>query len=254
MDWPDLLTTWGHKGQPPTHPKLLDWLAVELIESGWNVKHIIRLIVTSATYRQSSKPSEGLAERDPYNHFYARQSRWRLEAEMIRDNALSVSGLLSPQIGGVSAKPYQPAGYWSQLNFPRRTYQHDQGSDQFRRGLYTHWQRTFLHPSMLAFDAPAREECTAQRSKSNTPQQSLVLLNDPTFVESARVLAAMAMTNIAGDFNERLRWLTNQTLMRPPRDDEMNLLRELFNADLQRYQESPSDVETSLIRWVITQL
>ncbi|MEM0926364.1 MAG: PSD1 and planctomycete cytochrome C domain-containing protein, partial [Planctomycetota bacterium] len=133
----------GSQGEPPTHPELLDWLSVEFIESGWNVKHMIELIVHSETYKQSSKASAELMEADPYNRLYGRQSRWRLEAEMVRDNALAVSGLLSRKIGGVSAKPYQPAGYWAQLNFPRRSYKHDRGPNQFRRGLYTHWQRTF---------------------------------------------------------------------------------------------------------------
>ncbi len=161
----------GSQGEMPTHPELLDWLAAEFIESGWDVKHLIRTMVLSKSYRQSSYASKALQEQDPYNRLFARQSRWRLEAEMVRDNALSVSGLLNKQVGGVSVKPYQPAGYWAQLNFPKRNYQHDQGADQYRRGFYTHWQRTFLHPSLLAFDAPAREECAAQRSRSNTPLQ-----------------------------------------------------------------------------------
>ena len=151
----------GSQGQWPTHPQLLDWLADELIESGWDVKHMVRLMVTSSTYRQTSQVSPELRERDPTNRLLARQSRWRLDAEFVRDNALSVSGLLVATIGGPSVKPYQPAGYWDQLNFPKRKYQPDHGDNQYRRGLYTHWQRTFLHPSLLAFDAPVREECTA---------------------------------------------------------------------------------------------
>lgn len=229
----------GSQGQPPTHPELLDRLAAEFIDSGWDVKHIVRLIVTSETYEQSSHASAEVLKRDPYNLFYARQSRWRLDAEMIRDNALAVSGLLNPAIGGVSAKPYQPAGYWAQLNFPKRTYQHDKDANQYRRGVYTHWQRTFLHPSMLAFDAPAREECTAQRPRSNTPLQSLVLLNDPTFVEAARVLAADALAIEANDFDERLAWMTRRTLTRLPRPDELTLLGQLYQSDLKRYQDDP---------------
>ena len=126
---------------------------------------------------------------DPYNQLIARQSRYRLDAELVRDNALAVSGLLIQNIGGRSVKPYQPAGYWSNLHFPQRTYKHDTGSAQFRRGLYTHWQRQFLHPALLAFDAPSREECTAERSRSNTPLAALVMLNDPTQIEAARTLA-----------------------------------------------------------------
>lgn len=229
----------GSQGEMPTHPELLDWLACEFIDSGWDVKHMVRLIVTSHTYRQSSAWTAALRERDPYNRMYARQSRWRLEAEMIRDNALEVSGLLNLQIGGESAKPYQPAGYWAQLNFPKRTYQSDKGDQQYRRGLYTHWQRTFLHPSLLAFDAPAREECTAQRSRSNTPLQSLVLLNDPTFVEAARVLATRVIQeHPEKQFDAQLKWLMQQALTREPRPDEIKLLKSLYEEDLQAYRQS----------------
>jgi len=234
----------GSQGEMPTHPELLDWLASEFIDSGWDVKHMVRLMVTSEMYQQSSAFSDKLRERDPYNRLYARQSRWRLEAEMVRDNALQVSGLLNLEIGGASAKPYQPAGYWAQLNFPKRTYQHDQGDQQYRRGLYTHWQRTFLHPSLLAFDAPAREECTARRSRSNTPLQSLVLLNDPTFVEASRVLAARVIQETPQkEFETRLGWLMQQTLMRDPRPDEVALLKSLFEEDRQVYQKSPKEAE-----------
>ena len=231
----------GSQGEPPTHPELLDWLAVEFIDSGWDVKHMIRLMVTSETYKQSSRAPRELLNHDPFNRLYARQSRWRLEAEMIRDNALAVSGLLNRQIGGVSAKPYQPAGYWAQLNFPRRTYQNDRGANQHRRGLYTHWQRTFLHPSLLAFDAPPREECTAQRSRSNTPLQSLVLLNDPTFVEAARVLATKVLEQQTSNFEAKLRWIMQQALMRSPRSDEVTLLKELYETDLKTYQGKPEE-------------
>ncbi|QDV17473.1 Planctomycete cytochrome C [Gimesia panareensis] len=230
----------GSQGEMPTHPELLDWLACEFIDSSWDIKHMVRLMVTSHTYRQSSAFTAALRERDPYNRLYARQSRWRLEAEMIRDNALQVSGLLNLKIGGESAKPYQPVGYWAQLNFPKRTYQADKGDQQYRRGLYTHWQRTFLHPSLLAFDAPAREECTAQRPRSNTPLQSLVLLNDPTFVEAARVLATRVIQeNPEKQFDVRLNWLVQQTLMRAPRKDEAALLQKLYEEDLQAYRQSP---------------
>ena len=233
----------GSQGEPPTHPELLDWLAVEFIESGWDVKHIVTQIVTSDTYRQSSHVSQELAQTDPYNRLYARQSRWRLEAEMIRDNALLVSGLLNQEVGGVSTKPYQPPGYWAQLNFPRRTYQHDKGSNQYRRGIYTHWQRTFLHPSLLAFDAPPREECTARRSRSNTPLQSLVLLNDPTFVEAARVLAQRVITTESSAFSDRLAWLTRETLMRDPRAEETVLLQALFENEHRAYQDFPDQAD-----------
>ncbi|MCH9655967.1 MAG: PSD1 and planctomycete cytochrome C domain-containing protein [Planctomycetes bacterium] len=237
----------GSQGEMPTHLELLDWLAGEFVESGWDVKHMVRLMVSSQTYQQTSALPAALSERDPFNRLYARQSRWRLEAEMIRDNALFLSGLLNREIGGVSVRPYQPAGYWAQLNFPKRTYQQDAGSQQYRRGLYTHWQRTFLHPSLLAFDAPAREECTAQRPRSNTPLQSLVLLNDPTFVESARVLAARVLQESQkSEFEGRLNWLTQHTLMRAPRKDELTLLKSLYEEDLKIYRKQGSDAKRIL--------
>ncbi len=179
----------GAQGESPAVPELLDYLALEFIQSGWDVKHMVRLIVQSRTYQQSSYTSRELLELDPENRLLARQSRFRLPAELVRDNALALAGLLSPDIGGPSIKPYQPDGYWENLNFPTRNYDADQAPKQHRRGLYVWWQRSFVHPSMLAFDAPTREECAADRSQSNIPQQALVLLNDPTYVEAAHGLA-----------------------------------------------------------------
>ena len=155
----------------------------------WDVKHLIRTIVTSQTYRQSSMSTPELDERDPDNRLLARQSRFRVDAEVVRDIALSVSGLLVEKFGGPSVKPYQPDGYLATLNFPKREYAASRGDDLYRRGVYTFWQRTFLHPSLLTFDAPTREECTVNRVNSNTPLQALVLLNDPIYVEAARVFA-----------------------------------------------------------------
>ena len=185
----------GSQGEWPSHPELLDWLAIEFMESGWDIKHMVKLIVNSKAYRQSSYENEKLRTLDPENRLIARQSSFRIDAEFIRDNALSVSGLLVNKIGGPSVKPYQPSGYWENLNFPRRTYKADSGQNQYRRGLYTHWQRQFLHPALIAFDAPSREECTANRPRSNTPLAALVMLNDPTQVESARALAQKILAN-----------------------------------------------------------
>lgn len=176
----------GAQGELPVNPELLDFLAFEFMDKGWDVKHMVRLMVMSKTYRQVSTATPELVQADPYNRQLARQSPFRIDAELVRDYALAVSGLLVPRIGGPSTKPYQPDGYWENLNFPMRTYVHDEGDSQYRRGLYTWWQRTFLHPSMVAFDAPSREECCAERNRSNIPQQALVLLNDPTYVEAAR--------------------------------------------------------------------
>ena len=226
----------GSQGEWPTHPELLDWLAVEFRESGWNVKHMVELIVTSRTYRQSSEAKGAAEERDPQNRFLARQTRFRLDAELVRDNALAISGLLVRDIGGPSAKPYQPAGYYSALNFPKREYVPDIDEGLWRRGVYTHWQRTFLLPSFIAFDAPSRDECTANRSPSNTPLQALVLLNDPSFVEAARVLAEKTMREARGSFRTKLGWAFSRAVARPPDRHEAKVLQTLFEKQLTRYQ------------------
>ncbi len=218
----------GAQGEPPVHPELLDWLALEFMDSGWNVKHIVKLIVTSNTYRQSSKPTEVLRERDAYNRLLARQSRWRLDAEVVRDTALQLSGLLIPDIGGPSVRPYQPKGYYANLNFPKRTYVHDTGERQYRRGLYTHWQRTFLHPSLMAFDAPSRQECTAERATSNTPMQALTLLNDPTYVEAARVFASRILNEGGETPTERINWAYQWALSRPPQPKELEIMTAVY--------------------------
>src|SRR5437762_10028850 len=161
----------------------------------------------SKAYQQSSQVPADLRLRDPFNHLVARQARYRLDAEMVRDNALAVSGLLVSKVGGRSVRPYQPPGYWAHLNFPKREYQNDKGDDLYRRGLYSYWCRTFLHPSLAAFDAPTREECTVERPRSNTPLQALVLLNDPTYVEAASALARRVLTEGGTSAEKRVRWV-----------------------------------------------
>jgi hypothetical protein len=225
----------GSQGQWPSHPGLLDWLAVEFVESGWNVQHIIELIITSRAYSQSSHVTPGLVERDPFNALLARQSRFRVDAEMVRDNALAFGSLLNERLGGRSSKPYQPAGYWRHLNFPARRYAHDMGENQYRRALYTHWQRSFLHPSLLAFDAPSREECTAERPRSNTPLQALVLLNDITYVEAARAFAERIIKEGGKDPTSRINWAMNTALSRNGDAQELKLLVDLQAAQLKRY-------------------
>jgi hypothetical protein len=227
----------GSQGEWPTHPELLDWLAVEFRESGWNVKRLIELIVTSRTYRQSATGAVAAEERDPENRLLARQGRFRLDAEFVRDNALAISGLLVADVGGPSARPYQPAGYYAPLNFPRREYVPDTGPGLHRRGVYTHWQRTFLLPSFIAFDAPAREECTANRSPSNTPLQALVLLNDPTYVEAARVLAAKALREGGASEPARLQWMFARAVARPAAEAEVGLLAGLLDRQRRRYAD-----------------
>lgn len=230
----------GAQGEPPVNPALLDWLASEFMDSGWDVKHVVRLIVTSQTYRQTSTASKELQARDPYNRELARQSRWRLDAELVRDQALQVAGLLQLKVGGPSVKPYQPENYWENLNFPSRVYENDRETNQYRRGLYTWWQRSYLHPSMLAFDAPSREECTAERIRSNIPQQALVLLNDPSYVEAARVFAARILSESRGANRQRLAWAFEQALSRPAREEELKALTALLDANLPLYQQNPA--------------
>jgi hypothetical protein len=229
------LDDFGNQGEWPTHPELLDWLATEFVGRGWDVKHMVRLLVTSGTYRQTSLTPPDLKERDPFNRLLARQARFRLDAEMVRDNALAVSGLLVGKIGGPSVKPYQPAGYWFALNFPVREWQNDSGEGLYRRGLYTWWQRSFLQPSLLAFDAPTREECTVERTRSNVPQQALALLNDPTYVEAARALAERIMREGGAAPAERFAWAFNTVLSRPPGAEEAKVLTDLLAKHAARY-------------------
>jgi hypothetical protein len=243
----------GSQGELPSHPELLDWLAAEFRDSGWDIKHMIRLIVTSHTYCQSSSLRAELSEIDPANRLLAFQNPRRLEAEFIRDNALAISGLLQLEdIGGPSVKPYQPAGYYEALQFPNRDYQADTDQQQWRRGLYTHWQRTFLHPMLANFDAPARDECAAARTNSNTPQQALTLLNDPTFVEAARVFAARLlqekMTAAPQDIDQARLTLAYQiALNRPPKAAELTSLLSFLKQQREHFS-SAEEAATQLVR------
>jgi len=230
----------GSQGEPPVHPELLDWLAVEFMESGWDVKHIIRTMLLSETYRRTSEPAAELEKADPFNRLHGRQSPIRLDAEFIRDSALAVSGLLNPKIGGPSVKPYQPKGYYKELNFPKREYKPDLNGDQFRRGLYTHWQRLFLHPSLMAFDAPPRENCTAQRAVSNTPLQSLTLLNDPSYIEAARNFAARILQSDREGAAAKIGFAFRRALARPPNAQEEQVLLELLRSQRRYFEADPA--------------
>lgn len=233
----------GSQGELPSHPELLDWLACEFRDSGWDMKHIIRLIVTSHTYRQSSQWGAQQREIDPSNRLLASQNPRRLEAEFIRDNALAIAGLLNLEdIGGPSVKPYQPGGYYEALQFPSRDYLADTDSRQWRRGLYSHWQRTFLHPMLANFDAPARDECAAARTLSNTPQQALTLLNDPSFVEAARVFAARLLRDPSATNDiERLAQAFQIALHRPPQEKEKHSLLDFLARQREHFTASPED-------------
>lgn len=218
----------GRQGEPPTHPELLDWLAVELIEHGWDLKHVIRLMVTSATYLQESRVSDTLRTRDPENRLLARASRQRLPSAMIRDAALSASGLLFPTLGGPPVRPYQPPGVWEEMFMGRFRYEPSEGPDQYRRSLYAFWRRSAA-PTFL-FDAAQRRVCEVQTPRTNTPLQALTLLNDQTYLEAARALAALAIRDATGD-DSLVDALSNRVLSRRPNAQERPILiRELKRA------------------------
>ncbi|MCA9197127.1 MAG: PSD1 domain-containing protein [Planctomycetales bacterium] len=236
----------GAQGTRPIQPELLDWLAIEFMESNWDVRHMVKTIVMSQAYQQTSVRSEQLAKVDPYNRLLARQASFRLDAEMVRDNALAISGLLVRTIGGESVKPYQPKGYWRHMNFPVREWQADEGDNLYRRGLYTWWQRMFLHPSMLAFDAPSREECTVERARSNTPQQALVLLNDPTYVESARQFARRVLTEGGDSMEAKLNWAFQTAVARSIRAEEQSVLLDLIAKHTAEFQSESDSADAIL--------
>ncbi len=219
------LGDFGSQGEWPEHVELLDWLAMDFIEHDWDLRHLIRQIVTSRSYRQSSTADAALRLRDPENVYIGRQASFRLDAEFVRDHALAASGLLNTTVGGKSVKPYQPAGFWRELNFPVRKWEHDPSANGLRRGLYTYWCRTYLHPSLAAFDAVTREECSTERTRSNTPQQALTLLNDPTYTEAARGLALRILREAPNDDSARIRFAFQTTLQREPRSDELDVMR-----------------------------
>lgn len=222
----------GSQGEWPTHPELLDWLAVEFVESGWNVKHVMRLMVTSNTYRQSSKVTPELVQRDPTNELYARGPRFRLDAEVIRDSALNVSGLMVEKFGGKSVKPYQPEGIWEAVGFlgsNTREFKQDSGEALYRRSLYTFWKRTAPPPSLLTFDAPSRETCTVRRARTNTPLQALTLMNDKQYVEASRQFAQRMLTEGGASPESRLAFAFRLATGRQPSEKESAVLLRVLN-------------------------
>lgn len=227
----------GVQGEPPSHPELLDWLATEFVRSGWDVRAMQRLIVTSATYRQSSAHTRTLAERDPENRLLARGPRFRLPAEMIRDTALAASGLLNDEIGGPSVFPYQPPGLWEEMafgeGFSAQSYEQSHGKDLYRRGIYTFWKRTVPPASLATFDAPDREKCSARRALTNTPLQALALLNDTTYVEAARKLAERVLRESQLDDGKRIALAFRLATARVPERGENGVLRKLLQTQRQ---------------------
>ncbi|MCB1125465.1 MAG: PSD1 domain-containing protein [Verrucomicrobiae bacterium] len=230
----------GVQGERPSNPELLDWLATEFVESGWDIKHLHRLIVTSATYRQSSRVTPALFERDPENRLLARGPRFRADAEVLRDSALYVGGLLVERIGGPSVKPYEPPGLWEAVSYNNaQKYVPDRDAGQYRRSLYTYWKRQSPPPNMLLLDAPTREYCVARRPRTNTPLQSLALLNDPQFVEAARGFAARILTEAGADASLRLTWAFRQATGRQPTDAELAVLLRTLRGQLLDFQAVP---------------
>jgi len=236
----------GSQGEWPRHPELLDWLATEFMHpkyqaekaQDWDMKHLVRTIVMSAAYRQSSEVRPDLEEKDPDNRLIARQSRYRVDAEEVRDIELSVAGLLVEKFGGPSVKPYQPDGYLATLNFPKREYAASHGDDLYRRGIYTLWQRSFLQPSLLNFDAPSREECTVNRVNSDTPQQALDLLNDDIYVESARFFAQNILKSGLNGA-PAIDWAFEKALSRKPLEKERQVLLKLYQESLADFRADP---------------
>jgi hypothetical protein len=241
---PDL-TDFGGQGTPPEHPELLDRLALSLVEKKWNIKVFIKDILLSRTYRQATLPPAG---------YQSYQIARRLPAEFVRDNTLAISGLLVPTIGGPSVKPMQPAGYYRHLNFPPRKYQTDKGKSLWRRGLYVHWQRQFLHPMLKAFDAPSREECSAERPQSNTPLAALVLLNDPTFLAAAKSFAKKIVSSGGSSIEERLTYAFRQALSRPPDAFEQKTLAALFDSQVPSTEDDWTPVARAVLNLAETNL
>lgn len=229
----------GTQGDAPTHPELLDWLAAQYRDGGWDTKALVRLIVTSSTYRQSSRATPELLDKDPENKLLARSGRFRLPAETIRDQALALSGLLDRKIGGPSVFPVQPEGLWQAAFNGERTWTTSPGADRYRRGLYTFWRRTIPYPSMATFDAPSRELCTVKRTRSNTPLQALVTLNDPVYVEAAQALARRIVREGGETPEARIAFALRLCLARPANPEQAQRLLALYQNELEHYRAHP---------------
>ncbi len=236
----------GVQGEWPSHPELLDWLATEFVRTGWDVKAMQKLIVMSATYRQSSKVTPELLQRDPENRLLARGPRVRLAAEMVRDQALAVAGLLVEKLGGPSVKPYQPAGLWKEVTMQGVDYKQDHGDNLYRRSMYTFWKRTSAPPEMMNFDAAGRESCVVRETRTNTPLQALNLMNDVTFLEAARFIGQRMIKEGGPDDTARLRYGFRLVLARTPSPKEMEILLDSLRYHRDRFATNPRDAETFL--------
>jgi hypothetical protein len=244
----------GNQGEWPSHPELLDWLASEFVATGWDTKALVKLIVTSATYRQEGKAPAELWNRDPENRLLARGPRLRLPAEMVRDQALAASGLLVEKLGGPSVKPYQPAGLWEEQSMQNMYYQQDHGGDLYRRSLYMYWKRTIAPPMMVNFDAATREACVVRDNRTNTPLQALNLMNDVAFLEAGRQLGRRMITEGGATDETRIRHGFHVLLSREPSDREIAILqsnlsyhRDYFASDPKRVEKFLSQGESKLL-------
>ena len=234
----------GVQGDQPSHPELLDWLATEFVRSGWNVKHLQRLIVTSAAYRQSSRMTPQWIAKDPENRLLARGPRFRVDAEEVRDTALFVSGLLVENTGGASIKPWQPPGLWEAVSYNNsQKYVPETGEGQYRRSLYIYWKRQSPPPNMLIFDAPSREYCVVRRPRTNTPLQALTLLNDPQLVEASRAFAQRIMSEAEDDPKKRVIYAFRLATARAPAADEIKVLLDVYSRQLAEYRKNNEAAE-----------
>jgi len=239
----------GVSGELPSHPELLDWLAVEFRESGWDVKRFFKLLVTSATYRQAALSTREKVEKDAQNRFLSRGPRFRMDGEMVRDCALASSRLLVRKLGGPSVKPYQPPGVWeavAMIGSNTRDYKSDTGENLYRRSLYTFWKRSAPPALLDLFNAPSREVCAVRRERTNTPLQALATLNDPTFVEAARHLAENALTRGGATTDERLKYIAERLLARPFGAEESQLVQDSLK-ELQEYYAAHQEDAKKLI-------
>lgn len=231
------LEDFGAQGEWPSHPELLDWLAVDFVESGWNIKRSLKQMVMSSTYRQSSTVTPGKLNADPENRLLSRAPRFRLQAEFVRDNALAASGLLVPTVGGPGVKPYQPDGLWNEVSLNGNVrFVQDHGENLYRRSMYTYWKRSSPAPTMTIFDAPSRESCSLRRSRTNTPLQALVTMNDPQFVEAARVLAEAALTSGGATLKEQIGFAFRRLTGVNPTSGVQNILTEAFHEEFARFK------------------
>jgi hypothetical protein len=227
----------GTQGEVASHPELLDWLATEYVRLGWDTEAFLKMLVTSATYRQSSRVSPEALAKDLRNRLLSRGPRFRLEAEMVRDQALALCGLLSRKMHGPSVYPPQPPGLWQAAFNGERTWATSKGEDRYRRGLYTFWRRTVPYPSMATFDATSRETCTVRRIRTNTPLQAFVTLNDPVYVECAQALARRILKEGGSSAEERARFALGLCLCRPARPEQVRQVMKLFETEREHYRK-----------------